>query len=674
MSTSKRRRPGLEMKTPAAKMDRETLRSALASADLRVLLMVLFHLTGDRKWLSPPYRPARDIAIIADRNSGFGEALQQEIRTAALEILSRGGEPAIGDPGDVLMVDMMSSCLGEAVPPEYAGTMREEVGFVSRFPGWKEPGEARRRLAARRFRVGIVGAGSSGIILSRNLSLAGIDHVVFERNQEVGGTWHRHRYPGCGVDTPNHAYSFSFGTRYAWSRYFAPREQIQDYMEKIADETGIRSRTLFGTTVRRATWREEEKRWSVEVDSADGPATYELDVLVSAIGQLSDPYRMPIRGEESFSGRLFHPIDWPEDLDVTGRKVAVVGTGATAMQIVPAIAPLVEKLTVYQRTPQWARPIPRYHDPIGADEQWLLSSVPFYAEWFRFTMLWRYGDGLLPALRKDPDWPHPRQSVNRSNERHRLEMLAHIERELAERPDLLAKCVPQYPPYGKRILLDAGWFEAIKRPNVELVTDRIDRIDGDTVVTADGSRREADIVVVSTGYRVNELTARLNVSGRGGATLAEVWGEDNPFAYLGCTVPGFPNLFIVYGPNTGLAHGGSAIFMNECAARYVADWILRMVEDDLATVEVRSEAAAAYTARVDAEHEALVWTAPGLDSYYRNSRGRVTSANPWRLVDYWAMTRGADAENYKVEKREPGKAQQTPPRSTPACGAAGPRR
>jgi 4-hydroxyacetophenone monooxygenase len=640
-------------------MDRDRLKSALASADLRVLLMVLFHFTGDRKWLSAPYQPQRDITIIADRNAGFDAMRQQEIRAAALEILSGGAKPAIGDPGNALMVEMMSTCLGENVPPEYAGMMREEVGFISRFADWKKPAEAKRRLAARRFRVGIVGAGSSGIILARNLDLAGIDYIVFERNEEVGGTWYRHRYPGCGVDTPNHAYSFSFGSRYAWTRYFAPREQLQDYMQKIADETGIRSRTLFGTTVRQATWREAEKRWSVEVEAADGPATYELDVLVSAIGQLSDPYRMPIRGEESFTGKLFHPIDWPEGLDVTGKKVAVVGTGATAMQIVPAIAPDVEQLTIYQRTPQWARPIPRYHDPISADEQWLLSSVPFYAEWFRFSMLWRYGDGLLPTLRKDPEWPHPSQSVNRVNERHRLEMLAHIERELADRPDLLPKAVPQYPAYGKRILLDAGWFRAIKRPNVELVTERIDHIDGSAVVATDGTRREADIVVVSTGYKVNELTARLDVSGRDGVKLADVWGDDNPFAYLGCTVPGFPNLFIIYGPNTGLAHGGSAIFMNECAARYVADWVVRMVEDDLATVEVKSEVAAAYTARVDAEHEALVWTAPGLDSYYRNSKGRVTSANPWRLVDYWSMTHQADAENYVVEKRQPARAKKT---------------
>lgn len=634
--------------TEASRPDPQQLRRSLEAADLRVLLMVLFHMTGDGKWLEPPYRPVRDVTLIADPAAGFSEDVQAQIRQAAFEALSAGEAPALRDPGDETMVRMMTACLSERVPPEYAGMMREEVGFIPRFVDWTPGFDAAAALRERKLRVGIVGAGAAGITIGSNLLELGVDFTIFENGPDVGGTWREHRYPGCGVDTPNHAYSFSFGSRYSWSRYFSTREQIHDYMRGIAAETGVVRHVELNTLVRGARWNDDEATWSVEVEGPDGHRTETFDVLVSAIGQLSKPWRMPIRGEETFPGAIFHPMHWPDGLAYEDKRVAVVGSGATSMQIVSEICDRVEKLTIYQRTPQWARPIPKYHDEISEDQQWLLREVPFYAEWFRLTMLWRYGDGLLPTLRKDPDWPHPARSVNMTNERHRIDMERYIEQELEGRPDLLAKSIPPYPPYGKRILLDAGWYAALRRDNVELVTERIDHIDGSAVVTADGRRREADIVVVSTGYDVNSLTSQLNVRGVGGTDLRDVWGPDDPHAYKSAAVPGFPNLFIIYGPNTGLAHGGSAIFMDECGARYVADFIRVMVEDGIRTVEATPEATQAYTRRVDEEHASLVWTSPELNSYYRNSKGRVTSANPWRLVDYWALVHEADPENYAI--------------------------
>ncbi|MEQ9688605.1 MAG: NAD(P)/FAD-dependent oxidoreductase [Bauldia litoralis] len=637
----------------AKPIDPSKLEKALASADLRVLLMVMFHMTGDRTWLEEPYLPKRDVALIPDRNAGFDEVTQAEIRAAALDILTGTQAPAVRDPGDDLMHEMMSKCLGERkIEPGYATMMREEVGFASRFAKWTDAAVAKEKAADREMLVGIVGAGTAGIILANHLERLGVDYVIFDKADEVGGTWHVHRYPGCAVDTPNHAYSFSFGSRYRWTRYFSPREQLEDYVIGIAKETGVWDKVRLNTTVEAVTWDETRKKWDITVSSKGERETVEVDVFVSGVGQLNDPMQVHFKGEESFKGEIFHPIDWPDDLDISGKKVAVVGTGASAMQIVPAIVDEVEELQVYQRTPQWARPIPRFHDPIGEDQQWLLDTVPFYADWFRLTMLWRYGDGLHPTLRKDPNWPTPTRSVNKINERHRVEMEDYIKSELADRPDLIEKCIPDFPPYGKRILLDAGWFKAIKKPNAELVTEGIDHIEENAIVTKDGERREADIIVVSTGYRINRMTARLNVTGRDGVKLEDVWGEDDPKAYKSITVPGFPNMFVVYGPNTGLAHGGSSIFMNECGGRYIANFIVRMVEDDLQVVEATQEATEEYTARVDAEHESLVWSAEGLNSYYRNKHGRVTSACPWRLIDYWSMTREADPEVYRTEKLE----------------------
>ena len=630
----------------------ETLSRAIAEADLRILLMVLFHLTGDRRWLAPPFRPKRDVKLIADENAGLSAEAQAEIHEATIELLSQPDrQPAIDDPGDSLMVEMMSACLGESVPPEYAPMMREEMGFCSRHITWRRPEPAPRRDSRP---VIIVGAGASGLALGANLQELGIPYVILEKNAEVGGTWLENHYPGCGVDTPNHAYSFSFGTRYYWSRYFSPRDEILDYLVRTADASGVRRHIRFNTQVMRADWDEGATCWRVRIATDGGEEELEGMSLVSAIGQLSLPSIPHLKGLKSFEGPVFHSAEWPSGLELAGKRVAVIGTGASSMQIVPTIVDKVASLAVYQRSPQWVRLIPRYHDPIGDGAQWLLKNVPYYAAWLRFTMLWRFGDGIMPTLRKDPDWPHPELSLNRTNDRHRQEMTDHIIRELGDRVDLLPKCLPTYPPYGKRMLLDNGWYRAMVRQNVELVTEDIDRVTANGIVTTDGQLRDADILVLATGFKVGLMAARLNVAGSGGRKLEDVWANDNPTAYLGITVPRFPNLFCMQGPNTGLGHGGSAIFQGECQARYIARCLTRMIEQGIAAIDVKPAAHDNYVRRVDAEHEQLVWTHPGMSTYYRNGRGRVVSVMPWRLVDYWAMTREPDFADYDFtpERRE----------------------
>lgn len=608
--------------------------------------MVLFHLTGDRAWLQSPFLPRRDVRLIAEPDAGLPDEIQQRVRAAAVAILSGPLEPVVDDPGDELMVEMMSVCLGEAVPPEYAPMMREDLGLCPRHVTWSGAPVA----APTEPYVMIVGAGVSGIALGAGLGRLGVPYTVVERNDEVGGTWLENRYPGCGVDTPNHSYSYSFGARYPWTMYFSARDQIEDYLVGCADEFGVRDHVRFGTEVTCARWDDGSQRWIVGLRTAAGDEEVRVPVLVSAIGQLSLPKLPGIAGLDTFDGPCFHTAAWPVGLDLTGRDVAIIGTGASAMQIVPTIVGEVGSLAVYQRTAQWARPIPHYHDPISDGAQWLLQHVPYYAAWFRLTMLWRYGDGLLPFLRKDPDWPHPERSLNRVNDRHRQEMTDHIVAELADRPDLVATCIPTYPPYGKRILLDNGWYRAISEPNVELVTEPVDRIEPGAVVTADGARRAADVVVLATGFEVGQMAARLHLTGRTGVTLAERWAGDDPRAHLGITVPEFPNLFCMQGPSTGLGHGGSAIFQAECQARYITACVVAMLEGGLASIEVREEVHDDYVRRVDAEHEQMIWTHPGMSTYYRNARGRVVSVMPWRLVDYWGMTHDPDLGEFVVRQ------------------------
>jgi 4-hydroxyacetophenone monooxygenase len=624
------------------------LASAIAEADIRCLLMVLVHMTGDERWLEPPYKPKRDVRLIPDPDAGVPPEIQDEIRTAVLKLFTHGDpQPVITDPGDELLLRMMRACLGEKVAPEYSPLMREEMGFVAREARWSQQ-PSNQALAHQH--VLIVGAGVCAIALAVNLDHLGIPYTIVEKNAELGGTWYINRYPGCGVDTPNHSYSYSFGSRNPWTRYFCQREELLDYLKKVADEHGIRANLRLNTQLTSSRWDENKQRWISTLKTESGEETFESTALVSAIGQLNDPSRAEFKDEAKFAGQILHSALWSDDVRLDGKRVAVIGTGATSMQLVPAIADRVASVAVFQRTAQWARPVEGYSDPISEGARWLLAHLPFYVQWYRFNMFWRYGDGLLPFLRKDPDWPHPDRAVNKGNDRHREELTDFILSELKDRPDLIGKCVPGYPPYGKRILLDNNWYKTLTRPNVELVSDGIDRFTHDGILTEGGKERPFDIIVVATGFKVTEMAARLDITGRDGKNLRDKWTGDNPTAYLGLTVPDFPNLFCMLGPNSGPAHGGSVIFQSECQSRYISACLVEMIERGIAAIDVRQEVHDDYIRKVDAEHETMIWTHPGMTTYYRNKSGRVFSAMPWRFVDYWSMTHDADLDRYRLTK------------------------
>ncbi len=629
----------------SAPLDRERLSDALADADLRVLLMCVFHLTGDRRWLSAPYQPTRDVKLIADEGAGLSPEAAAEVRRAAVDLLTGEAVTAkVGDPGDELMLEMMRWCMNEPIDPGYAPMMREDLGMVSRDVTWtaRRPAEPPDRY------VVIVGAGASGLILGARLLRLGVPFTILERAGEVGGTWRDNTYPGCGVDTPNHAYSFSIGRRHAWTRNFSPQAELLDYLRQWTDELGLREHICFDSEVTEAAWNEHTQAWDIAVSTPEGPELFTGTDLVAAIGQFGIPSIPDIPGADQFNGTMFHTTAWPADLDVTGKRVAVIGTGASAMQIAPTIAGDVDQLSIFQRSPQWARPIPRYHDVLTERAQWLLANVPFYAQWFRFTMLWRYGDGLLPFLRRDPEWPHPERSLNYINERHRQEMVDHIQAELGDRPDLIAVCTPSYPPYGKRILLDNGWYSMLLRPNVALVTDGIERITSDGVRTVDGVDHRADVIVLSTGFRMTDMARALNPVGRDGIMLDDVWSHDDATAHLGITVPGFPNFFLMQGPSTGLGHGGSAIFQAESQTRYITDAIVRMIECRIGSIEPKQRVHDEFVRLVDERHSEMIWSHPGMSTYYRNSHGRVVSVTPFSLLEYWQMTHDIDLTDYVI--------------------------
>lgn len=640
--------------------DDPTLRAALDAANLPALLLVLAHLTGDRSWLAEPYTPSRSIATDDNDTGGFPEPLQAHIRDEAFAFLRawRDGRAELAPvPPVEEIAGRVGVSVGEEVPDEYSLSMAQEAGFADRDAHWSDRPPRRRDD----LRVVVIGAGEGGICAAVKLRELGIGFTVIERNDSVGGVWTENAYPGAGVDTASNLYSYSWAQKSDWSRYFAKQPEILDYFRQVAREHAILPHVRFGTEVTTAHWDGEQRVWRVGVRPFDGTddggaATEEIvaDVLISAVGQLNRPAFPPTPGLDRFAGPMFHSARWDHDVDLAGKRVGVVGTGASAMQVVPAIAGVPAMTTVFQRSAQWAVPNGNYHREITPPTRVLMEQVPYYAQWYRLRLQWIYQDKLHPTLRIDPEWPHPERSVNAVNDRHRRFLTDHLMSRIAGHEDeLLDKVMPGYPPYGKRILIDNNWFEALTRDDVELETGSITEIDERGVVLADGTRRDLDVLVLATGFQGRRMLYPMDVRGRSGRSLREIWGDDDARAHLGITVPDFPNFFMVYGPNTNLGHGGSVIFHTECQVAYITRMLVAMAERDLATVEVRPQVCDDYVRRVDQAHAQLVWTHPGMSNWYRNADGRVVTNSPWRLVDYWAMTREPDLDEFVVTAAEP---------------------
>jgi 4-hydroxyacetophenone monooxygenase len=624
---------------PEAVPQRAVLADAMEHANLPSLVAVLYQLTGDRRYLADPYRPTRSRGMEDNDPGGFGPEVQAEIRAAAVDAVlawAGGRPPAVPAPTGDALLELIELAVGEPVPPEYEAMAAEDMGFTVPKAPVAPPSD---------FRVVVIGAGVSGMLAAIRLAEAGIDHVVLEKNADVGGTWLENAYPGAGVDTPSHLYSYSFAPR-RWSTHFGKRDEVLTYLRDVADAHDLREVIRFGTEVASAVYRDQ--RWIVTTAAGE---TLTADAVITAVGQLNRPKIPPLPGLDAFRGPLFHSARWPADLDVTGKRVVVVGTGASAMQIVPAIAERAGHVTVFQRSPQWAAPNDVYFSPIDDAASLLMEHVPFYRRWYRTRLSWNTGDRVHASLQKDPRWEHGDRSVNAVNDGHRRVFTRYVESELAGRADLVAKALPDYPPFGKRMLLDNGWYAALRRDDVDLVTAPVAAVTPTGVRAQDGTETAADVVVLCTGFEAQKPLWPLSITGRDGLTIADVWGPDDADAHLGITVSGFPNLFLTCGPGTVLGHGGSYITIAECQVRYIVEALVGMVENRLGAVEVLPEVHADYAARHDAAHAAMIWTHPGMRNWYRNPAGRVVCALPWRIVDYWGMTRHVDWNEFAVESR-----------------------
>ena len=612
----------------------EQIAAALEDVSIPTLLLSLIHMSGDASILDGPLRPQ---GLFLNEVQGYmSEEDKAAVRVKAIEVIKDYRDRGCPEPEPVspeLLKKMMAFLVCQEVPDEYVPMMLEEMelgGTDDRAPAKSDTDVD----------VVVIGLGMSGLLAAIRLQEAGIPYTVLEKNAGVGGTWWENSYPGARVDVGNHFYCYSFEPSDHWTEFFAQQPELQAYFQGVMDKHDVAKNVRFSTEVTCATWAGDH--WDVVLDTGE---VLTAKAVISAVGQLNRPHVPDVPGD--FAGPQFHTSRWDHDVDVTGKRVVLVGAGATGFQLAPTIAPQVEHLTVIQRTAQWMFPNPNYHEQVGPGVRWALKHLPFYGRWYRFLIFWPGCDTGLEAARIDPAFADNPTVVSEVNDFTRQMFTDWIVSQVGDDEELKAKVVPTYPPTAKRTLQDNGsWLTCLTRDNVDLVRAGIDHLEGNAVVDTDGNRHEADVLVWATGFRVNEPLFPLTITGRDGQDLRELWG-DRPAAYLGMTVPGFPNFFMMYGPGTNLASGGSLIFHSECEIRYIVQCLQAL--DGKTSMEPRQDKHDEWYARCQAELKTLVWSTPHVEhNFYRNSDGDVHCLSPWRLVDFWTWTRTPDLSDFVI--------------------------
>ena len=543
----------------------------------------------------------------------------------------------VGDPDLWLRYRVSGSstppfAVATALPPE--GDLLPEDGGVTD-DGVTDDGPAvdssagGGALGGGHVRVAIIGTGFGGLGAAIALRRAGrTDFVILERAESVGGTWRDNTYPGCACDVPSHLYSYSFAPNPAWSRSFSPQPEIRRYLEDITERYGLRRHIRFGTELTQARWDDGAARWHLRTSRGQLTA----DVLISAAGPLSAPALPDVSGLETFPGEVFHSARWNHDYDLAGRRVAVIGTGASAIQIVPAIQPAVGQLTLFQRTPAWI--MPRRDHRIGGPEHWLFRYLPLTQRAAR-TALHVSREMLVSAFVRRPGRMRVAQRA----------ALGHLARSVPD-PALRQALTPDYVIGCKRILLSSDFYPALTQPNTRLVTSGLAKVEGSTLIAQDGTTAEADVIILATGFHAVDMPVAACIYGRDGVTLARAWGDDMQ-ALRGTTVAGFPNLCLVIGPNTGLGHN-SMIHIIEAQAGYITDYLAALDRLGAAALDTRAGAQRRWCDAIERRMRRTVWATGGCVSWYLNAAGRNPTLWPGSIRQFRRATHRVDLSEYDI--------------------------
>lgn len=623
----------------------DVLRAHLEQADPAVLVAVLAQMTGDAGVLG---RYGSKIDYVPDPPERAGTTDTETMRALVDEVVAALDR----DPVDAsiatdreFFVRLLPVVLGDVVDDEQVDLLLEQSGFRP-----SQPTLPRTTPIPSTTTVAIVGAGIAGIAVALAAAEEGVQYTIFDRNDEVGGTWLTTTYPGIGVDTPSAYYSLSREVNPDWSSYYPQGHEYQEYLVALADKHELRSRIRFGTEVEALWWDDDRRQWQINSVAEDGTrSTDYASVVVSAAGYLNRPRFPAVKGRESFSGISIHSARWDRDLDLTGKRVAVIGAGCTAVQIVDACVDDVEHLTVFQRQPHWVAPRRRLTDEVPEHRRLLGRVLPFYSKWHRLKSYWGTADNNYPIILQDPEWQKDHLSISPANDVLLQMCLDYIDRTFGAGSDLARKVTPDFAPYGKRIIRDpGGYYAALTRDHVDVEASEPAEINADGIVTADGRQIDLDVIIYATGYHLDFLST-IDIRGRNGRTLTGEWG-DSPRAYRGGTVPGFPNLFITSAPNYSPGHGAGANFSMEVLAHYIIECLQLMALHGVTTIEVTQRAYEDYVAGIDEAMQRTVWChTPNAHTYYRSESGRVVVATPYRLVDLWQQHRAPIGEDFILQ-------------------------
>ncbi len=630
--------------------DRAALTEALEVCDLATILPALAAATGDLSLLDPTLRPSD--AMFAETEAGLSLDQAQQVRALAErglnQLLDHGPVDAL--PREDLVTIMHWLLPDRDVVEQYFDLFVHELGLADlRTPTWSVPAVAPGRTLS----AIVIGAGMSGIVTAHRLLQAGLTVTVIEKDAEIGGTWFENTYPGCRVDVANHLYSYSFGTRENWTNYHSPQCDLLAYFRRVANDCGVTPHVRLATTVTGCTWDEAAQQWQVQLESDRGHEIAVVDVVVSCVGQLNHPRIPDLPGIEAFGGPQFHTARWNHEVDLSGARVGIVGTGSSALQVIPELAGTVAHLTVFERSPSWLAPALTYRQSVPEGLRLLFDTIPNAMGWLRLWLVWKNCEGLLALARVDDTFDGGGTSVSLMNEGFREILTAVLEAYLPGRPDLLQAMTPDYPPLARRIVPDDGFIPAaLLRDDVDLIHHGVTAVTPSGVVTDDGAHHDVDVIIWATGFHAQDFLLPMPVVGRGGLTLDAAW-DGEPAAHLGICVPGFPNLFFTYGPNTNIVINGSIIYFTELEVDWITKALHHLVATNASSLEARPEALERWVNYVDATNAKMAWGASSVMSWYKSASGRVTQNWGESLLAYYDITKTFDPSDYVVTPRRP---------------------
>lgn len=633
----------------------EMIDDAVKYADPMVLRGLVYQLTGDESIAatqatvaeikhSEANNASKELAIVqskADVSDPAQIALIHAKAATFLKSYRDQGAPNIPCGTPERISRSLNLCAGADIPASELEMWVEQLALDpwARSLVWCDPPSL---PDVQKFAVAVIGAGMGGLNAAVQLKHAGIPYFVIEKNDEVGGTWYENQYPGARVDSPSRTYTHIYGVDFEYPNAFCPQRENFKYFKWVADNFDIRKDITFKTEVKAIAWDESAKLWEIRAEGPEGPRVWHANAVIASVGFLSRPNMPDIEGMETFEGNSFHTARWPKGLDLKGKRVAVIGTGATGYQMIPELAKLACHTFVFQRTPNWCFDTKSYLDPFPAQVNWLDRNFPYIRNFIRFRLSWLAGpEAFGSIMRIDPRYEdqHARSALNKQI---RDQQLAFIKRKLVSRPDLIEKMTPAAPPYSARpIIIDTDYsiYDTLLRNDVTLVTDPIERITPKGIQVKGGSEIPLDIIVYATGFKANDFLWPMEIRGREGERIEDLWKKDGARAYLGTMLPGFPNFFMIYGPNTNNFGGLQIVDFEEMVTRFALGCIGGLITQKKSTVDVSLDAYWRYNDEVDKAEALMIYKDARAHNYYKNDSGRSAANNPIDIRKIWTWLR-----------------------------------